>query len=283
MAINTTSVAQDIAQVYKQDGPSKVSAPKSEYGKTVGEPKLSEEGKKYYEELKNKYKGYDFILVSKDQVANAKASAAKYANPLKPVVLIDEEKIERMATDPEYRKKYEAIISGAGADLNKLKDSIASTGANVAGFGIQVNDGGTASYFAVLKKSGDAQSERIKEHRVKAKEAAKAAKKKADKKHREEEIKQKRQDKAEKAKTEKAKEADITDEEKDKIKGDLRKLAEDFKAKKPGIREDDFEVISASSIEELTLKLEDHVQNTMVDSVRTEQEMMVGSTIDFKG
>ncbi len=281
MAINTTSVAQDIAQVYKQDGPSKVSAPKSEYGKTVGEPKLSEEGKKYYEELKNKYKGYDFILVSKDQVANAKASAAKYANPLKPVVLIDEEKIERMATDPEYRKKYEAIISGAGADLNKLKDSIASTGANVAGFGIQVNDGGTASYVAVLKKSGDAQSERIKEHRVKAKEAAKAAKKKADKKHREEEIKQKRQDKAEKAKAEKAKAEkaktqDITDEEKDKIKGD-------FEAKKPGIREDDFEVISASSIEELTLKLEGHVQNTMVDSVRTEQEMMVGSTIDFKG
>lgn len=276
MAISTASVTQDIDKVYGSNGPSKVSKPKSEYGKTVGEPKLSEEGKKYYEELKNKYKGYDFILVSKDQVANAKASAAKYANPLKPVVLIDEDKIEKMATDPEYRKKYEGIIAGAGADLNKLKNSIASTGANVAGFGIQVNDAGTASYFAVLKKSGDAQKERIEAKRVKAKEAAKVAKKKADKKHREEEIKRKREER-------KAEKPDLTEEELDKIKGDLRKVAEEYKAAHPGKKENDFEIISASSIEELTQKLEDHVQNTMVDSVRTEQEKMVGGTIDFKG
>ena len=277
MGINTSAV-QDTARVYQSGDSARVNPAKSEYGKTVGEPKLSEEGKKYYDELKKKYGGYDFILVSKDQIDNAKASSARYANPLKPVVLIDEEKIERMATDPEYRKKYEGIISGAAADLNKLKENIASTGADVAGFGIQVNDGGTASYFAVLKKSGDAQRERIEQKRVRSREAAKVAKKKAEKKHREEEIKRKRHERAEKAK-----EPELTEEERNKIREDLRKLAEEEKAKRAEKAGRNYEVVSASSIEELTQKLEDHVQNSKMIEVRTDQEKMVGQTIDFKG
>ena len=45
----------------------------------------------------NRLAEIDFILVSKDQKANAQANAASYANGNKMVVLIDEEKIERMA------------------------------------------------------------------------------------------------------------------------------------------------------------------------------------------
>ena len=44
-------------------------------GKTIGDPKLSKEAQKYYEKLKKKYGNYDFILVSKDQKANAQANA----------------------------------------------------------------------------------------------------------------------------------------------------------------------------------------------------------------
>lgn len=76
-------------------------------------------------------------------------------------VLIDEDKIERMAEDENYRKQYEGIIANAASGLSQLGQSIAATGANVKGYGMQVNDGGTASFFAVLKKSGAAQKERI--------------------------------------------------------------------------------------------------------------------------
>ena len=72
-------------------------------GKTIGQPKLSEKAAKYYEELKSKYKNMDFILVSKDMKEMAKANAGSFANPQKMVVLIDEEKIERMAEDEKYR------------------------------------------------------------------------------------------------------------------------------------------------------------------------------------
>ena len=44
-------------------------------GKTIGQPKLSENAKKYYEELKSKYQNMDFILVSNDMKEMAKAIA----------------------------------------------------------------------------------------------------------------------------------------------------------------------------------------------------------------
>mgnify|MGYP007104309987 CR=1 FL=1 len=79
------------------------------------------------------------------------------------VVLIDEEKIERMATDENYRKQYEGIIKNAASGLSQLKSQIESSGQsqNVVGYGMKVNDGGTATFFAVLKKSSADQKARI--------------------------------------------------------------------------------------------------------------------------
>ena len=88
-------------------------------GKTIGNPQLSDNALKYYEELKKKYSNMDFILVSKDQKEFAKAQAGSYANANKMVVLIDEDKIERMAEDENYRKYYEQII--ANASLKKCR------------------------------------------------------------------------------------------------------------------------------------------------------------------
>ena len=96
----------------------------SEYGKTIGEPKLSDDAKRYYDQLKKKYGNYDFILVSKDEKENAKANVSKYANRIKTVVLIDEEKIEKMATDKNFRKKYEDILSGVSSQLQQLKRNL---------------------------------------------------------------------------------------------------------------------------------------------------------------
>lgn len=130
-------------------------------GQTIGNPRLSEKASKYYDQLKKKYSNMNFILVSEDQKEYAKAQASNYANANNMVVLIDEDKIERMAEDENYRKQYEGIIANAASGLSQLGQSIAATGANVKGYGMQVNDGGTASFFAVLKKSGAAQKERI--------------------------------------------------------------------------------------------------------------------------
>ena len=38
-----------------------------DYGRTIGQPELSEKAQKYYEQLKKKYGNYDFILVSRDR------------------------------------------------------------------------------------------------------------------------------------------------------------------------------------------------------------------------
>ena len=97
------------------------------YGRTIGQPELSEKAAKYYEQLKKKYGNYDFILVSRDQKENAKANAAKYANGYKTVVLIDEDKIEQMATDEKFRKQYEGILSGAAAQIQQLKEKRAES------------------------------------------------------------------------------------------------------------------------------------------------------------
>ena len=153
-------------------------------GKTIGSPKLSKKAADYYESLKKKYSNMDFILVSEDKKEQAKAQASSYANASKMVVLIDEDKVERMAEDENYRKQYEAIIANAASGISQLKSSLQSSGANVKGFGMQVNDGGTATYFALLEESSAAQRERIE--------------KKAEKKHQKEKLEEARSEKTEK-------------------------------------------------------------------------------------
>ena len=120
-------------------------------GATIGDPKLSEKAAKYYEKLKKKYSNMDFILVSEDKKAEAQANAGKYANANRMVVLIDTEKIERMAEDNKYRKQYEAIISGATNQLSQLKSSLGANASSVKTYGMQVKEG-TASFFAVVDK-----------------------------------------------------------------------------------------------------------------------------------
>ncbi|MBE6015441.1 MAG: hypothetical protein E7241_08790 [Lachnospiraceae bacterium] len=155
------------------------------YGKTIGNAKLSKEGAKYYEELKKKFGNMDFILVSADMKEKAQANAGAFANPSKMVVLIDEEKIEKMATDETFRAQYEGLIEKAAANLTQLKTSMDNSGqsSNILGYGLQLKDDGEISYFAVLRKSAEAQKEHIEKvvekHQAEKKAAAKKAEKEA--------------------------------------------------------------------------------------------------------
>ena len=131
----------------------KTSQTKTSYGNTVGDPQLSDKAAKYYEQLKKKYSDMDFVLVSNDEVDGAEQKAAKYGNANRTLVLIDADKIEKMAEDEDYRKKYEDIIGNANSQLDQMKQSLGSMIGNVKTFGIKVDDGGNTSFFAVVDKS----------------------------------------------------------------------------------------------------------------------------------
>ena len=218
-------------------------------GATIGDPKLSEKAAKYYEKLKKKYSNMDFILVSEDKKAEAQANAGKYANANRMVVLIDTEKIERMAEDNKYRKQYEAIISGATNQLSQLKSSLGANASSVKTYGMQVKEG-TASFFAVVDKSLAAQKKRIEKKASQKQEEKKAAKKAAEEKA------------AEKKKAEK----------------------ETYEAEfEQDWNEEDTITVTASSIEELMKKINDAIYLGRSDYVRTEQETWVGGYLDFYG
>ena len=233
---------QTVAE-YETSKTSKTQKKQANYGKTIGKPELSEKAQKYYEELKKKFSNMDFILVSKDMKETAKAQAGKYANPNKMVVLVDEEKIERMAEDENFRKQYEGIIRSAGIKLPQLQKSLGSNASKVTAFGMQINDGGTASFFAVVDKSLALQRERIKNNAAKKAEQKKADAKKEAKKTAEEKREEKRAEKA---------------------------------------KQEDTVTVTASSIEELIRKIDDVVYAQMSDSAQTESEKMIGQHFDSR-
>ncbi|MBE5825923.1 MAG: hypothetical protein E7307_04725 [Butyrivibrio sp.] len=249
---NNSSAAYEATKAAGAKDTSKAAAT-ANYGKTFGKPKLSEEAAKYYDELKKKYSGMDFVLVSKDMKETAKQSASSFGNANKMVVLIDEEKIERMATDPEYRAKYEGLIAQASTKMPQLKAAMTNK-PGVKAIGMQVNDNGTASFFAVMSKSSQDMSEKLREKRAAKKAAEKAAEKKAAKKEQAEKLQEKIADKAGKT--------DKTD---------------------TGDEEEDYEILMASSVEELLKKIDDYNFSMRADSVQTPYEKTIGQSIDFKG
>lgn len=246
--VTQAEAAASYAQTAQTTASDKTAKKSKVGGAVIGSPELSDKAKKYYEQLKKKYSNMDFILVSKDKKAEAQANAGRYANANRMVVLIDEEKIERMAVDEEYRKKYEAIIGGAKNQLSQLKDSLGANAASVKTYGMQVNDGGTASFFAVIDKSLAAQRARIDKKAAEKKAEQKEAKKAAEEKN------------AQKRKTDREKE--------------MERLEWD---------EENTVTITASSVEELIQKINNTISMGMSDYVQTEEESWVGGHFDYYG
>lgn len=243
-----TDISKSKAYETKSNDTAATSTNTVDLGKTIGEPKLSEKAQKYYSELKKKFGQYDFMLVSSAEKESARASAGQYANSLKTVVLIDEEKIERMATDENYRKQYEAILSGATSQIEQIKSAASSVGANLKGVVMQVNDNGTTSFFAALQKTNDAQKERIEKKAEEKKAEKKAEQKKAAREAEEEQF------------------IEASNGEKSNI-----------------VSSDNMISIMADSFEELIRKIEEYNFIERSNNVQTESELQVGQNIDFKG
>lgn len=142
---------------------------------TLGNPQLSETASSYYEELKSKHSDVEFVLVSNDKTDVAKEYASNLVSDKSMIVLISEDEVEQMATDENVRTQNEKLIEDAKAQMPDLLEKMKESGVNAKSFGIEINDDGTASYFAVVDKSMAAQKERIENNL-----AEKRAEKKAD-------------------------------------------------------------------------------------------------------
>lgn len=225
-------------------------------GRTIGDPVLSDKAKKYYEQLKAKYSNMDFILVSLEQKEEAESKKGMYQSSKELIVLIDSDKIEKMAEDEEYRAKYEGILSNATSQLSQMKDSLGSKADSVSSFGMTFDDNGNASFFAVVDKSLAAQKERIADK----KEAAAEEKKKAQKKTQEKRAEERKADRADKNKK-----MDSADKTNSKEKSsDADKVT-----------------VSASSWEELLKKIDNVIYESRADSVLTKEEKAVGQSFDY--
>lgn len=230
----------------------------TEYGNTIGEVKLSDKAKDYYDKLKSKFHNMEFIAVSKDMKGQVQQNAAAYGNANKMVVLIDEEKLERMAEDESFRKKYEGIISMSQAKLTEAKNSLATSGANIKNFGISVDVNGNETYFATVEQSLDAQKKRIERKAAEHKEQRAAEKKKAAKQAEQERIQKGREErKAEKS-------------------GEKRASVE----KKEEKEQLTFE---ADSMEELLAKVSSYSFDHASERVLADEEKLIGAHVDFKG
>ena len=230
----------------------------TEYGNTIGNVQLSDKAKDYYSKLRSKFHNLDFIAVSKDMKAQVQQNAASYGNSKRMVVLIDEEKLERIATDESFRKKYEGIIAMSQSKLSDAKNSLVSSGANVKNFGMSVDSNGKESFFATVEKSQDLQKKRIEKKAAEKKEKKIHDKKAAEKKAREERIRKGQEDKK----------ADKT-EDSDK---DLR-----------DIDEKEFVTIESDSLDSLISKVQKYSYAMASDRVLTNEERMIGRQFDFRG
>ncbi len=217
----------------------------TEYGNTIGEVQLSDKAKDYYSSLKGKFQNMEFIVVSSDMKAQVQQNAASYGNANKMVVLIDEEKLERMATDESYRKKYEGLIAMAQNKLTEAKNGFTSSGAGVKNFGMSIDSNGKESYFATLDKSQELQKKRIEKKAEEKKEQKVKERKAAEKEAKEERI-------------EKAKE----------------KNAEQV---------EEYLTFESDSFENLLAKVQTYSYDMAAMHVRTEAELARGGNIDFKG
>ena len=212
--------------------------------RTYGDAKLSETALDYYKSLTKKYSNLNFVLVASDKKQEAEMMKGSFATGNGLTVLIDTDKIERMATDEKYAKQIESVLTNASSQLNTLKTSLESN-PNVKSYGMSINKDNRASFFATVDKQMKEQREKIKERREEKRAEAKAKEK-----------------------------ADAKKEAKDKI-------AEDRKAKldeKYGVgkkqedsyydydSEEDTVTIEASSAEELLHKIEAYEKYGTLDN-----------------
>lgn len=111
---------------------------------------LSDKARQLLSELREKYKGYDFMLAdwSTDEEASTLLSAGMGE---KGNVLITADLLEKMAADESERAKYEGILDQAAGQMDTVKSQLTEDGRSIVEkLGMTVNSDGSVSFFARL-------------------------------------------------------------------------------------------------------------------------------------
>lgn len=136
---------------------------------------LSDAAKDLLSELREKYGNMDIAVAEwstdEEQDYYASLSDKDYS------VLINPELLEKMATDPVAREKYESILSGAGEKFDTIKEELGEDADKIESFSITLDKDGNVSYAVKLlkdmqessSKADKKQQERLEEKRAERK------------------------------------------------------------------------------------------------------------------
>lgn len=112
---------------------------------------LSDEAKNLLAELRDKYKGYDFMVA--DYETDEEASELLSRGRGEYNVLITPELLEKMASDKSERAKYEDIIAGASEKFGEIEKKLTEDGKSIVDkLGFTVKEDGSLDYYANLIK-----------------------------------------------------------------------------------------------------------------------------------
>lgn len=140
---------------------------------------LSDAAKDLLSELREKYGNMDIAVAEwstdEEQDYYASLSDKDYS------VLINPELLEKMATDPAAREKYESILSGAGEKFDTIKEELGEDADKIESFSITLDKDGNVSYAVKLlkdmqessSKADKKQQERLEEKRAERKKLKK--------------------------------------------------------------------------------------------------------------
>ena len=204
--------------------------------KVEDEVELSEAAKNLLAELKEKYGDIDFFVAefSTDEEAQYyhNQSTKKYS------CVIDPKTLEEMAADEAVKEKYVGIIDTADEKFDQVKEELGEDADQIKRMGITVDKDGVVTYFAELTK----QTVKMQDDLRNQQKAMKAEKKE-------------REEKAEKKKEEKEDKVD--------------KKPETDKAEGNPVNPNK---VTASTIEELTAKLKELLEQRATDKAEDKAE-----------
>lgn len=139
---------------------------------------LSDSAKDLLAELREKYGNMDIAVAKwstdEEQDYYASLSDKNYS------VLINPELLEKMATDPAAREKYEAILSGAGEKFDTIKEELGDDADKIESFSITLDKDGNVSYAVKLLKDMQENSSKVDKKQQERLEEKRAERKKAE-------------------------------------------------------------------------------------------------------
>lgn len=166
---NAVQNNRDQSKAGKTNTASKTNAAKS--ADKTNNVQLSDKAKNLLQELQKKYGNMDFIVADYDSEEEAASYLSRGTKEYS--VLIDNEELERMASDDSVKEQNMKLLDDAVGQLADLKDQLGDKKDEVAHMGVSIGKNGEMTFFAELEKAGERQKDFVDKMIADKKEAAK--------------------------------------------------------------------------------------------------------------